>query len=87
MQWVKDPVLSLQGIGSLLWHGFDPWPRIFHMPRAWPIGPDWSMSTSSSANIYKAKNENFKGLCLDFSLNKGGFSEFYVSQWGMDSAL
>ena len=25
-QWVKDPVMSL------LWCGFDPWPRNFHMP-------------------------------------------------------
>ena len=24
-QWVKDPVLLL------LWYGFDPWPRSFHM--------------------------------------------------------
>ena len=25
VQQVKDPVLSLQQLGSLLWHGFDPW--------------------------------------------------------------
>ena len=25
-QWVKDPVLSLQWLGLLLWHRFDPWP-------------------------------------------------------------
>ena len=25
-QWVKDLVLSLQQLGSLLRHGFDPWP-------------------------------------------------------------
>ena len=25
VQWVKDPTLSLQWLGSLLWHGFDPW--------------------------------------------------------------
>ena len=36
-QWVKDLALSLQGVGSLLWHGVlslvhDP----FHMPQAWP---------------------------------------------------
>ena len=31
-QWVKDLVLSLQQLRSLLWHGFDPWPRNFHMP-------------------------------------------------------
>ena len=27
-QWVKDLALSLQQFGSLLWHGFGPWPRI-----------------------------------------------------------
>ena len=26
-QWVKDPVLSLQCLGSLLQHGFSPWLR------------------------------------------------------------
>ena len=35
-QWVKDPVLSLRGLGSLLWVGFDPWPSNLHMPHAWP---------------------------------------------------
>ena len=28
---VKDP-LSLLWLESLLWHGFDPWPRNFCMP-------------------------------------------------------
>ena len=32
VQWVKDPALSLQGLGSLLWCMFDPWPGKFHMP-------------------------------------------------------
>ena len=36
VQWVKDLVVSLQWLGSLLWHGFDPWPRNFCMPRVWP---------------------------------------------------
>ena len=31
-QQVKDPVLPLQQLGSLLWCGFDPWPRNFCMP-------------------------------------------------------
>ena len=26
-QQVKDSALSLQQLGPLLWHGFDPWPR------------------------------------------------------------
>ena len=29
---VKDLALSLLWFGLLLWHGFDPWPRNFHMP-------------------------------------------------------
>ena len=35
-QGVKDPVLSLQQLGSLLRHRFDPWPRNFHMLRVQP---------------------------------------------------
>ena len=30
MQWVKNLVLSLQQLGSLLWDGFDPGARNFH---------------------------------------------------------
>ena len=33
-QWVKGLVLSLQWLGLLLWQGFDPGPRHFHMPGA-----------------------------------------------------
>ena len=35
-QWVKDLVLSLLWLGSLLWHGFNPWPGNFRMPQVWP---------------------------------------------------
>ena len=35
-QLVKDPALSLQRLGSMLWHMFSPWPGNFHMPQAWP---------------------------------------------------
>ena len=35
-QWVKDLVLSLQQLGLLLWHRFDPWPRNFCMLWAQP---------------------------------------------------
>ena len=34
-QWVKD-LVSLQWLGLLLWCRFDPWPRNFHISRAWP---------------------------------------------------
>ena len=33
---VKDPMLSLKWLRLLLWQGFDPGPRNFHMPWAWP---------------------------------------------------
>ena len=33
VQWVIDLALSLQWLELLLWHGFDPWPRSFHVPR------------------------------------------------------
>lgn len=33
-QCVKDVVLSLQWLRSLLW--FDPWPRTFHRLLVWP---------------------------------------------------
>ena len=31
-QQVKNPMLSLQWLGLLPWHGFSLWPRNFHMP-------------------------------------------------------
>ena len=33
---VKDLELSLLWLGSLLWHGFNPWPRNFYMLWVWP---------------------------------------------------
>ena len=35
-QQVKDLALSLQHLGSLLWHEFNPWSGNFHMPQAGP---------------------------------------------------
>jgi len=35
-QQVRDLALSLQQLGSRLWHWFDPWPGNFHMPQTWP---------------------------------------------------
>ena len=32
VQWVKDLVLSVQQLWSLLGSGFDPWPGNFHIP-------------------------------------------------------
>ena len=44
-QWVKDPMSSLQQLGSLLWHRFDPWPRNFYMPWAWHPRPPCKKKT------------------------------------------
>ena len=35
-QLVEDPILSLQRLGLLLRHEFDPWPRNFYMLHVWP---------------------------------------------------
>ena len=47
-QGVKDLALSLQWLGLLLWHRFNPWPQNFHMQWVWPkeikgvpIVPHW----------------------------------------------
>ena len=36
VQWVKDLALSLQWLGLLWGHEFDPSPGNFHMPGVWP---------------------------------------------------
>ena len=36
LQRVKDLALLLQWLGLLLCHGFDPWPRNFHVSQAQP---------------------------------------------------
>lgn len=36
VQWVKDSVLSLEWLGSLLWLRFNSWPRKFYMYQAQP---------------------------------------------------
>ena len=35
-QQLKDLVLSLQQLRSLLWHSFNTWPGNFHMPQEQP---------------------------------------------------
>ena len=32
-QYILDPGLSLQQLGLLPWHRFNPWPRNFHIPQ------------------------------------------------------
>ena len=35
-RWVKNLVWSVLWLRSLLWRGFDPWPRNFHILGTWP---------------------------------------------------
>ena len=51
-QWLKDLVLSLQQLGSLLWCGFHLWPGNFHILQAQP----------------KKKKEEISGVPLTHSL-------------------
>ena len=54
MQQVKV-LVSLQGLGSLLWPGFSPWLETFHMPWVWPK----KKKKGFSASIYSC---NFSAL-------------------------
>jgi len=47
-QWVKDPALSLQWFGLLLWYGFNPWPGKFHMPWVPPDEKEKGKTSSST---------------------------------------
>ena len=51
-QQVKNPVLSLQWLGSLLWHMFNPWLGNFHIL--------WACGNKTKQN--KNKNKNTKKL-------------------------
>ena len=60
-QWVKDPELSL--LELLLWCGFDPWPRNFHMPVEAPQKKKKKRKEKRKRNNYSAmrgKKQNKK---------------------------
>ena len=54
-QQVKDLVLSLQQLGSLLWHGFDPWLGNFHI--LW----EWQKKKKKKKKKEKEKKRKKKG--------------------------
>ena len=55
VQLGKDLMLSLQWLGSLLWCRFNPWPKNFHMPQAWPKKKD-----TKEDSLIKQKLTDFK---------------------------
>ena len=48
-QWLKNPVLSLQGFGLLLRCGFNPWLRNFYITSGW--------GQKKKKRIYKSPNQ------------------------------
>lgn len=77
-QWVKDPAVLPQQPGSLLWCGFNPWPRNFHRPWAQPKKDlDNNLSTTvkficymatATALLQKLHSElNLKNKCIPLS--------------------
>ena len=62
-QQAKDLALSLQQLGSLLWHGFDCWPGSFHKSRVWPKTnkqTNKQTKTNKTQNQTKRKEPNIK---------------------------
>ena len=45
---LRIPVLSLLWLGSLLWHGFNPWPGNFHKPEVDPAQKEKKKSIASA---------------------------------------
>ena len=61
-QQAKDPALSLQQLGFLLWHRLDPWPRNFYMPQCKKKKKKEKKSLNFHVNpiIYKADTKKKK---------------------------
>lgn len=62
--WVKDPVLSLLQLGSLLWCRFHPWPRNY-VQRAWPKKKKkkGKLMALIASEVEMGKRENFDWIC------------------------
>ena len=81
-QWVKDLVLSLLWLCSMLWCGFNPWPGNVTMP------PEWQKKKKKdlpNANVV-FKNSFFSGIFKKFLyLNIWSILNLSWSEvWGMD---
>ena len=81
---VMDLTLSLQQLGSLLWHGFNPWPRNFHMPWVWQKKKKkkktvlhWSaiIHLSLSSPVLTINTSS----CVPFTCSKFAGEEWHVS--------
>ena len=77
-QQVKDPVLSLQRLRSLLWYGFCPWLENFCMPQAKHLKKNFAYSDHKPHGI-KDGNMMKNGVCCPglYDSPSQGFSFLY----------
>ena len=54
-QQVKDPVLSLQWLGSVLWLGLDPWPM--EIPHATGVAKKQNKPTKQAKSLGREKSD------------------------------
>ena len=69
---VKDLALSFPWLGSLLWHGFEPWPRNFCMPWARPKQKTPNKQTNKKPQITLRETFGimFDQICLHYGPDK-----------------
>ena len=60
-QKIKDLVLSL------LWHGFNPWPRNFHMPQVW-LKKKKNVYLTVGQKVLRSPGKSMEGELLGLSL-------------------
>ena len=91
-QQVKDLVLSLQWLRSLLWHGFSPWPGNFHMLRVQPKKPVPSLQSNCEGLAYSPALKKYSKMgsshCGEVATNLTRILEDAgPAQWVKDPAL
>ena len=78
-QWVKDPELSLQWLGSLLWCRFDLWPGNFCMPREWPSVTRFKINTINKLDLTEIIPELYRTQVFFIHIRK-----WYHKNWRLN---
>lgn len=77
MWQVKEPALSLQQPGSLLWHGFDFWPR--ELPHAVDVAkPNQTLGGVRGGENQKGKERPYKNHASHVLITFEGPGTFYT---------
>ena len=90
VQQVKDLTLSLQCLGSLLWHGFSPWPGNIHKLRVQPKSVNKENLPFSWRGLILSCRDNNKGESCKIPrtaresevnlFSSGGIKMFYLTR-------